>query len=244
MSTDKSEIKFALAFPQGHILFMAAGVIYFLPNDGDRAYMVYGERKELFGKNAVSVQGNRQTGEEGYSVVYEFAEDGALYDARLVSRGQTLRGSLAPQNVVDTISAGIGQGAITLLTPDQTRPESIVNVARFPDGRLLVQLSKERALYVGTDGNFTKIDARLHAQGGSTMIYRLGTGGTVYLPWSFGGPARGEAPKYEETELSYLHNPTAESIGFTLDQGIKPLTPFSAEVLKNTQGAAPKPPSM
>lgn len=244
MSSNPSEIKFALAFPQGHILFMAAGGIYFLPNDGDRAYMVYGERKELFGKNAVSVQGNRQTSEEGYSVVYEFAEDGTLYDARLVTRQQTMRGSLAAQNVVDTISAGIGQGAIMLLTPDQTRPESISNVARFDDGRLLVQVSKERALYIGTPGNYEKVDARLHAQGGSTMIYRLGTGGTVYLPWSFGGPPHGEKPKFEETELSYLHNPTAESIGFTLDQGIAPLTPFSAEVLKNAASRGPKPPAM
>ena len=247
MSKKNTEIKFALEFPQGQILFMKSensysgsdiGGIYFRHQDSDDAFMVWGERKELFGKNAVTVAKNRETGAGGYSVVYEFDDKGALSDARLVSGDETVRGHLADAKTVQALQDKIAQGGMTFYDPRDTELAKVFNVASFPDGRLLVQLFNKNELYLGTPGNYEKVDAQLQAQGGNAMYYRTPEGESIDLPYGYGGPGRDDIPKYKGEELKYLDvQPGASPAKFGLDlaPGVRHLDPFSAK--RNT----PKP---
>lgn len=239
-------VQFVLAFPQGHILFLQNGGAYFMPVDADAAFQIYGEHKELFGKKAITVSRSRDN-TDAYSVVHEFGANGALTDARLVKGNETWRGTLADQQFVDVINASLAQGVMTLYSTHDTRPVTIYNVARFDDGRMLVQLSGKNELYIGTPGNFEKVDAFLYVQGGCSMYYKMPSGNTIELPWGMGGPNH-ENPKYAGQELMWdLRIKTGAdpaSIGLELAAGVKHLSPFSAEISGGGQGGARKPPSI
>lgn len=236
--TQQNTVSFALSFPQGHVIFMERGGSYFVPANTMDAFQIYGERKELFGKVALGVRGNRNSGDADYSVVYEFNDDKQLTDARLVCGVQTLRGTLAPQDVIDSFNGALAQGAMTLYTTRDTQPDSVFNVARMMDGRYLIQMSNTNTLYLGTPGNYQKLDAHLHIQGGNSMYYKDSDGGTIELPWGMGGPRHGELPKFKGEEMNYVsmkgHDP--EEFGLTLPPKQAHLSPFHADVLKNTPG--------
>lgn len=281
MSQAPQEIKFVLSFPQGEVIFFKGdtrfngpdiGGIYFLPKGGDAAFMLYGERKELFGKNAVNVNANNETGRPAYSVVWEFNEASKLVDARAITKAQALKepvdaflvdraldhrpgtvltkdflfhGALADAAVAKDISDRLAAGAITLYGDRDTRPPSIYNVARFADGRLLVQMFNDDKLYIGTPGNFKRLDARKVAQGGCSMYYQAASGESIELPWSIGGPSPGQFPKFGDETLNYVDVKTGaspESIGLSLTGSIKALDLFSAEVQPKTKSPAPKAP--
>ncbi len=283
MSQAPQEIKFALSFPQGEVIFFKGdarfngpdiGGIYFLPKNGDAAFVLYGERKELFGKNAVNVNTNNETGRPGYSVVWEFNEAGKLSDARAITKGQAvkgpvdqwlvereldhrpgsvltkdvlLRGVLTDAARVQQISDRLAAGEITLYGDRDTRPPSIFNVARFTDGRLLVQLWNDDQLYIGTPGNFTKLDARKVAQGGNSMYYQTATGENIELPWSVGGASPGQFPKFGDETLNYMDVPTGappSAVGLDILGGVKALDLFSAEVQPKAKAPAVKGPRL
>lgn len=246
-----NDIKFALEFPQGRILCMKPdsfsrddlGGVYFLPYESTEAFMVWGERKELFGKHAISVAKSDSV-ETPYSVVYEFSETGALIDARLVSKAETARGTLADEKTVQSLAAAIGAGTVTLVSPRDTEPAKIFNVAQFPDGRLLVQLMNKNELYLGKPGSYEKLDARLAAQGGCSMYYKAASGETIQLPWGYGGPNH-ETPTFGEQELVYnLKYKTGSdpaTAGLDLSGGIVALNPFSPGLPAKPQAPALKP---
>lgn len=249
-----NSLLFALSFPQGHILFMenkdryahdkVAG-IYFLPTDAHEAFLVWGSRQELFGKKAVEVSEDKDADMAAYTIVYEFDEAGALSDARLVTRGQTVRGKLADENFVQTTNAALAQGVITLYTKEHTAADKIFNVAQFNDGRLLVQLFNKNELYLGTPGHFQKLDARHVAQGGNSMYYALPDGGKISLPYGYGGPGRGDIPQFKDEVLTYRNDyktgDDPAKVGLNLGTGIKHLAPFPKPQLHQTP-PVPKPP--
>lgn len=196
--------KFALEFPQGHIIYADAG-IYYRPNESDTGYMVYGDRKELFGKQAVTVSANRETGSGDYAVVHEF-KNGALTDARLIQRNTTIDGKLADEQTLANINADLASGELKLRRPQEFRTPTVYNVAQFADGRLLVQLmGEERQLWMGKPGELKKLDAQNTLQGGGSMYYRTADGINVALPYGLGGPGHNDIPKFGEEELTYLH---------------------------------------
>lgn len=243
--SQQDTVKFALSFAHGHILFTERHGSYFLPAGSMDAFQIYGDRKELFGKNAISVRGNRETGEPDYSVVYEFNDAQALTDARLVTRDQTLRGTLADQDTINSFNGALAQGALTLYTTNDTRPDTIFNVARFTDGRYLIQTFNTNTLYLGTPGNYQKLDAQLHVQGGNSMYYRDADGGEIALPYGFGEPRFGEPPVYKGEELNYVRmkqNGDPAEFGLELKKGIVHLSPFHPALdTANTPASAPKP---
>ncbi|MDE1153440.1 MAG: hypothetical protein PW788_12960 [Micavibrio sp.] len=253
MPAQKPEVKFALQFPQGDILCMKSdsigsnnnsiGGVYFQPKDSAEAFMVWGERKELFGKNAITVGLDRETGAGGYSVVYEFNDTGALTDARLVSKTETLRGTLADDKTVASLNAALQQDAIKLYKREDTALTKVFNVASFPDGKLLIQLFNRNELYIGTPGNYAKVDASLAVQGGNSMYYRTPDGGSIDLPYSYGGPGRNDVPTFKGEELKYLNVESGADpakFGLQLDGGVKHLDPFSPQL----KSSAPKPPKL
>ena len=249
MSHTQDTVSFAIAFAQGHILFMQRGGSYFVPCDTMDGFQIYGEGKELFGKKAITVRGNRNTGEADYSVVYEFNDDKQLTDARLICGVQTLRGTLATQDTLDTFNGALAQGALKLYTTRDTQPDRIFNVARFVDGRYLIQMSNTNTLYIGTPGNYQKMDARLNVQGGNSMYYKDSDGGDIALPWGFGEPRYGEMPKFKGEELNYVavkQNGDPAEFGLVLADKQKHLSPFHPDVLaqghiKGAPDAQPKP---
>ncbi len=235
-------VKFAIDFPQGHVLFMENQGAYFLPHHGLDAFQIYGERKELFGKNAITVRANQTTGDAEYNVVHEFAGDGSLSDARLVTRGQTIHGKLADAETVNNLNGAFAQGGITLRNTQDTQPDTIFNAARFSDGRLLLQLHNRNELYIGTPGPFEKVDAQLYVQGGNSMYYRTPDGQQIDLPYGYGGPNH-ETPSFKGEYIAYIKvekNGDPAQFGLTIDRGIpKHLSPVSPEV----QPEAPKAPA-
>ncbi len=219
------QIKFALEFPQGSILMTATGGAYFNPSNSTDAFMVYGERKELFGKNAITVSQDRTTGAGGYSVVYEFAAN----DYRLMKGNETVRGTLADDATVACLNQALAQNKIKLYTPQDTRPATVYNVARFADGRLLIQLANKSELYLGKDGDFKKLDAIPTLQGGGSKYYKLTTGEQIALPYGYGGP-NGEIPTFNGEELIWLNVKSGEDpakFGLKIEAGVAPLDPFS-----------------
>lgn len=247
------EINFALEFPQGHILFMkptqsSGGGTYFVPNDSEAGFALWGENKELFGKKAINVA-KSDTVQTPYSLVYEFAEDGALTDARLVTQGQTLRGKLADEMTVQTLNAALAQDQLKLYGYRDLEPVTVYNVAQFPDGKLLLQISNKHELYLGTPGNFEKLDAHLVAQGGCSMYYKLATGESIELPWGLGGMRHGEPPVFAGEELTYLNVPPGSDpakFGLTFPAKATPLNPFSPGIAPaaTAQRTAPKAPGL
>lgn len=241
--------KFALEFPQGHIIYADAG-IYYRPNESDTGYMVYGDRKELYGKQAVTVSANRETGSGDYAVVHEF-KNGALTDARLIQRNTTIDGKLADEQTLANINADLASGELKLRRPQEFRTPTVYNVAQFADGRLLVQLmGEERQLWMGKPGELKKLDAQNTLQGGGSMYYRTADGINVALPYGLGGPGHNDIPKFGEEELTYLHtrgndgDPAKYGIVFPAPPAF--LDPFSkpantAAPAANAAFKAPKP---
>jgi hypothetical protein len=227
----QNEIKFALEFPQGRILCTQNQGMYFLPWQSAEAFMVWGEHKELFGKHAVSMRQDNQTTKIPYSVVYEFSDAGALTDARLVTQKETIRGSLVDAATVQSLNAALANDTIKLYSTRDMQPDSVYNVAKFDDGRLLIQLSGKNELYLGKpDTGYEKLDAHLYMQGGCSMYYKMtATGETIELPWGLGGPRRGEDPKFKGEKLAWVENNSHDPAAFGLDlfKGIVALNPFS-----------------
>lgn len=245
MSQTDNSVSFALSFPQGHILFMQRGGAYFVPANTMDGFQIYGEGKELFGKRAITVRGNRTTNTPDYSVVYEFNDQQQLTDARLITNDQTLRGTLASQDVVDSFNGALAQDALKLYSTRDTQPDTIFNVARFVDGRYLIQMSNTNTLYLGTPGNYQKLDARLYVQGGNSMYYRDSDGGEIALPYSYGGPRHGELPTYKGEELNYVslkQNGDPAEFGLVLADKQAHLSPFHPDVVKANQGSTPPAP--
>lgn len=260
MKTDQAKVKFALSFPQGLVFFMEndnrfsgddIGAIYFLPQADKNAFIVWGERKELFGKHAVTVRTNPGPGARNsgyaYSVVYEFL-GGRLADARLVKDQETIYGALADQKTLRDLEGALARKEIVLRGRSDAEPDSVFNVARFPDGRLLIQLLNKNELYLGRDGDFKKLDAQLAVQGGCSMHYMLPTGEPIDLPYGYGGPGRKDIPTFAGVTLSYVepHNADPAAYGLRLDARMKHLDPFSPKqpgAVLPSQGTPPKPPA-
>ena len=248
MPQKETEIKFALEFPQGNMLFMKNNGIYFLPHQSAEAFQVYGERKELFGKNAVNVS-KSATNPVAYNLVYEFAENGAMQDARIVTQTETSRGALLDGKTVQALSAALAAGQITMYDTSDTQPPSVYNAARLNDGRILIQMSGKNELYLGTPGGqYEKLDAHLYVQGGCSMYYKFPDGATVELPWGFGGPNH-ETPKFKGEAMAYVTQRSGEDpmkYGLDLSGGVAHISPFTPGLPQKpaTQPAAPKAPGM
>lgn len=240
-------VKFALQFPQGVVIFMQGspaalhgiGNIYFLPEGAKDAFMVEGQCQSFAGKYTVSVAKDKDAGAPAYHLVHEFADDGRLIDARAICGGKTLSGVLAGAARVREIAESLRMGQLRLHSVDDTRPLRVFNMARFADGRMLIQLFMRHELYIGTPGNFEKLDAKLVGASGNNRSYRLSAGGSVELPWGAVGPSL-ELPSFNGEKLQYMNFYIGENpakFGLEVDMP-KPLNPFSPELAK-TACAAP-----
>ncbi|MDE2337330.1 MAG: hypothetical protein KGL10_08455 [Alphaproteobacteria bacterium] len=259
MPANSQKIKYVFNFPQGLVLLMdgggspdSVGGIYFKPHQGNDAFMVYGERKELFGKHAVTVAKNRDTGAGGYSLVYEFFWNNAPADIRLVKDKTTVTGVAVEQDAVRRMSDDIAAGKTVLHDVRDMQPDRVFNVARFADGRLLIQLLNRNELYLGTPGNYEKVDAKCVLQGGCSMYYQTPAGERIDLPYGMGGPLQNDSPKFKGEKLEYIDvksdgNPA--EFGLELASKIVPLDPFSPQLEEkksppSAKNAFPKPPGL
>ncbi len=252
MASNKGTIKFGLDFPQGQILFMdndGGNGAYFLPHQGAEGFMIWGERKELFGKNALSVARGEDV-QTPYTLVHEFNEAGALTDARLIANNQTTRGALMDTATAQALNEAISKETVKLYGYQDLQKPRVFNAARFPDGRLLIQMHNKNELYLGSpETGYEKVDARLHVQGGNSLYYKTPAGENIDLPYSFGGPRHGEPPMYKGIELSYIDvkgNGEPAQFGLNFNDGHTPLNPFSPGLPQKVAAkpAAPKGPAV
>ncbi len=258
MKQTQKEVKFAFNFPQGMVFFLKdehsgeAGKAYFKPHQSVDAFEISGERKELFGKHALTVEKNKETGAGGYSVVYEFFWTGAAPDIRLVNDKKTVTGVLLVSDAAARMSDDIAAGKIILRDAEDMKPERIFNAAVFADGRILIQLFDKRELYLGTPGNYKKLDAKLLAQGGCSMYYKTRGGVEISLPYSYGGPGTKDIPVAGGEILKYLNvapGTDPAELGLVLPPRVKAPDPFSPELEKSNPPPArkngfPKPPGL
>jgi hypothetical protein len=261
MTNRNDELKCVLDFPQGRMLCMENngyssvsdifGPVYFLPRNGTEAFLVAGKYKELFGRNAICVGECKERGiDTAYSLVYDVA-NGALTDPRLVKETETgtgteaVKGELADESVVQNLKAALAQGKITLYDHDDTKPESIYNVAQFPDpdGRLLIQLSNKNELYLGVLGNYEKLDAQLQVQAGGDMYYEMATGEFIELPYGLYGPRPDDTPTFNGEELEYLIDVSDKpaAFGLELPPAVAHLNPFSPQLTAPKPASPPRP---
>jgi hypothetical protein len=208
--------------------------------------MLWGERKELFGKNAVTIKEDKKAGNGGYSVVYEFGENGSLKDARLVKGEETVYGRHVDEQTFKKLSDALAQDKINLHNVQDTQLSTVFNAASFADGRVLIQLLNKNELYLGTAGNFKKLDATLQVQGGNSMYYKTAAGDNIALPYSYGGPGPNDVPSFNDEELEYLpiqSGSDPKALGLEIPEGTKVLDPFSPEVLAKAKPLSkPSPP--
>ncbi len=224
------KVKFALEFPQGLVVIIESSGAYFKPQNSNDAFMISGERKELFGKNAITVQKDYASKRGGYAVVYEFGENGN--DVRLVRGQETIKGNLADDATVQALNDKLANDTLKLYSTRDTQPRKVFSAARFSDGRVLLHFEDKRELYIGTPGNYQRVDARQTLQGGSSMWYQTADGVTISLPWSFDGPPQGEMPMYGDEMLNYVSTGRDDpaKFGFVVPEPVNPLDPFSPEV--------------
>lgn len=245
--SQNNSITFALAFKSGLVLFTERAGTYFLPADTMEAFQIYGEHKELFGKKAVSVRSDRTSGAPAYSLVYEFNDAQQLTDARLISGNTALPGTLLAQDALDSYRGALAQGALTLYNTQDTAPVMLSRVARFVDGRYLILVANDaHDMYIGTPGNYEKVDAQLYVQGGNSLYFKTPQGEKIDLPYGFGEPRFGEPPIYKGEELSYVRmqqNGNPAEFGLALSTGRPHLSPFHPLLEQPASPpTAPKPP--
>ena len=170
-----------------------------------------------------------------------------LRDARLVTGEHTVHGTLADQDFIQSLNGALAQNALKLYTTEDTRPDTIFNVARFVDGRYLIQMFNSNTLYLGTPGNYEKLQAKKVAQGGSSMYYRDIDGGDIALPWGMGEPRYGELPTYKGEELNYVkvsQKGDPAEFGLSVAAKLVHLSPFHPQLQPrkpNADSSAPKP---
>jgi hypothetical protein len=242
---NKDTIKFGLEFPQGQILFTSSNGTYFLPHQGVEGFMIWGDRKELFGKNALSITRGEDV-PTPYTLVHEFNEAGALTDARLIADNQTTHGALMDSATVQALNAAITNDTVQLFGYQDLQKPRVFNAARFPDGRLLIQMHNKNELWLGTpEAGYEKVDAQLYVQGGNSMYYKTPEGEKIDLPYSFGGPRHGEPPMYKGIELTYIdvkRDGDPAQFGLSFTGGHTPVNPFTPGLPQ--KAAAPKAPGL
>lgn len=237
--TTPALLKFALQFPQGAMLFFQGGQhalngvgdVYFLPRGGTDAFMLDGMQSSCAGETTLAVFKDKDLGIPPYDVVYRLDENGRPAAAQLRHDGRSTDGACMPDDDFGALQAAVSDGKIRLHDLAAQQPPRVFNIARFADGRLLVQLLFRAELYLGTPGNFQKLDVKLAGRQGNSRIYELPDGERIDLPWTAAGPGL-EPPVFKGVTLQYLNFYTGDAPAkYGLDiYCVRPVCPFSPEI--------------
>ncbi len=235
--SNQQSVKMVLEFPEGLFLIPNNGGIYFMPDaDSDKAYLGYGEKKELHGKFAHKLP-TRSDAFEKYDVTYE-VEDGDLLAARLITPFSRSAGKFLDEASTKKIEAKLQDGSLTLV--NRSDAPRIIRAAKAGDGTMAVLVeshegptgSLERTLYGGTEGNLEPL-TNSYVQGGNSFYFSLDDGTRVELPYSLGGPRHDEPPKYGDKLMAYLNVEDSEDLaafGIEKDAPDPHLDPFCPEL--------------
>lgn len=227
------KIDFVLQFPEGNFL-IAGGTPYFLPEGSDKAYLGWGEKKELLGKFHHKLD-TRAEDFKKYDLTYE-VEDGALIAARLITPFNRSAGKLADEATVQKLNDDLENGRLEL--KGRTNPPHITRAAKFGDGRLLLLIDgldkKERhTLLIGTPGNYEQVKLGSGVQGGNSFYYKTEDGVNLALPYGYGGPKHDEPPQYGDEYLAYIPVENAQDLaafGINITPPAPHLDPFCKEM--------------
>jgi hypothetical protein len=242
MPTNKV-IDYVLKFPEGDFL-IAGGAPYFMPEGSDKAYLGWGEKKELLGKFHHKIE-TRSEDFKKYDLTYE-VEDGELIAARLITPFNRSAGKLADAATVAKLNDDLENGRLEL--QGRANPPHITRAAKFGDGRLLLLIDgldkKERhTLLIGTPGNYEQIGLGSGVQGGNSFYYKTADGKDLALPYGYGGPKHDEAPQYGDEYLAYIPVDNAQDLaafGVNITPPAPHLDPFCKEVADQRKSAPSK----
>ncbi|TVQ84158.1 MAG: hypothetical protein EA357_03605 [Micavibrio sp.] len=236
MSADK-KIDFVLQFPEGNFL-IAGGTPYFHPEGSDKAYLGWGEKKELLGKFHHKIE-TRAEEFKKYDLTYE-VEDGELIAARLITPFNRSAGKLADEATVAKLNDDLENGRLEL--KGRARPPHITRAAKFGDGRLLLlvdglKTESRHTLLVGTPGNYEEIGLKNGIQGGSSFYYKTENDTDLALPYG-----NGETPQYGNEYLAYIPVDNAQDLaafGVDFTAPDPHLDPFCKEMENRKPASAP-----
>ena len=240
----------ALYFPEGTFLMTANDSVYFLPHGHARAYLCYGEKKELFGKVSRTMKSTNPD-VKSYSLTYEFEGD-ELIAARLVTAAGRSKGTVLPKNALASLQRLMDDGALTL--QGIISPPHLCTAARLPDGRNLLHVrslpgKSYDTLLLGTPGAYEELEIGTGIQGGNSFYFNLKDGTRVALPSDFSGNVpHGEAAMFGDQPLVYLpRNRGADDFktyGVDITPAAPHLDPYSPELAsaRAPRGPAPKGP--
>ena len=241
MSSDQ-DIRIALEFPEGIFIFPDRGGIYFMPDvDSDKAYLGWGEKKDLHGKIAHNLP-TRSDKFKNYDVTYEI-EDGSLLAARLITPFSRSAGKLLDEEDVKTIGARLKDGSLTLVRISEA--PKVIRAARAGDGTTVVLVqsykgpegSLERTLYGGTADDLKPL-SNCYSQGGNSFYFNLPDGTEVALPYGFGAPTPNEPPTFGGKLMAYLDiedDKDPAAFGIKMDVPEPHLDPFCPELYRHPE---------
>lgn len=246
--TQTPALQHALYFKEGTFLMMANDGVYFLPHGHAKAYLCYGEKKELFGKVSRTMKSTNPD-VKSYSLTYEF-EGTELLAARLLTPAGRSKGTLLPRAFCATLERQLNDGSLTLQRPQN--PPHMCTVSRLPDGQILLHVRElpghdYETLWLGKPGDYRKLEIAQAVQGGSSFYFTLKDGTRVELPRGLmGGTRPGEYPKFSDDIITYLPQDNSgkdfETYGLAVAKPAPHLDPYSPELRPATRAPAPKGP--
>jgi hypothetical protein len=235
----------ALYFAEGTFLMTANDSVYFLPHGHAKAYVCYGEKKELFGKVSRTMK-STDPAVKNYSLTYEFEGD-ELIAARLVTAAGRSKGTMLPKNALASLQRLLNDGSLAL--QGIVNPPHLCSASRLPDGRNLLHVRElpgkdYNTLLLGTPGAYETLEIATGVQGGNSFYFTLKDGTRVALPSDFSGNVpRGEQAMFGDQPLVYLPRGRMGDLaayGVDVAASAPHLDPYSPE-LKAPAPRAPAP---
>lgn len=248
------KISHALDFPEGRFIFIGqrfngGNIPYFMRPGDNKAYLCYGDRKELLGKHAHTVKTTSNSTEKDYTLTYEL-EDDALIAARLITEDSRSTGNLTDSKIVADLNQKLEDGSFDLM--GRPNKANIMRVLDIGNDQTIVVVEnfhpeKRFTVFIGTPGNYQRLDVGGYVQGGNSFfIDDIGNGKNLELPWSVCGPNPREFPVYGGEPVKYLYPDTIHDMAYDFEKfGLKApevthISPFTP-TKKPPSAAAAKP---
>ncbi len=255
MSAATTNLSIALDFNGQTIFKTQNNLHYYLAADGVNAYEMYGDNKELLGKIALTITPRKDLigNDVAYTLTYEF-EGADFISARLIEGTRRIAGTAFDEKTKAQLQDKITQGQITLhKTPNLVRPPYISRAAKNRDNYWLLLVDnlpdangviKRHGLFVVKDGVTKELTITQAIQGGSTFHFRTAEGIDVDMPYSLGGPSRGQCATANDVAFAYVdesHKLNMADFGIKVPELTPPAhyTPFYDLSAPSKPGSSP-----
>ena len=201
--TQDRVIKYVLEFPEGNFLIISrpndsVHTPYFLPHHSNKAYHATSKAQHLMGKFHHQMVSQSEEIHD-YNLTYEI-EGKDLISARLITATSKSKGKLANTKRLKKLQKDFKNEKLVLI--ERPLSPEIEKIAKFPDGRFLIQIrdfehNNFRTLLIGRPGNYKKVNIHEAGFGGGKTVYTTKENIQIVLP-------SGNNPVYGSIQLEYI----------------------------------------